>query len=236
LVLVLAAAALLTLRPWDSGSDSTALQLPDPPQLETDLGDAIAVAPGGGPAIADARVAPAGIAVPVVDPIDVRGPVTIPKLAVSPARPVAVSRSVDVPSPPVGTGPPAPPAAPAPAPQPTPAPPPPPASLPVAAPTPVSPPPASSAGGGAEEEGEEEAAPLIEACEGEKYAIFVSFDAETMEPLEVLIRHLGEEGEESEVRFEGDAIDEALELVDLLVAVEGCEWTEVEPEVEPASG
>lgn len=228
-MLVLAAGALLTLRPWDSGSDSTALQLPDPPQLETDLGDAIAVAPGGGPAIADARVAPAGIAVPVVDPIDVQGPVTIPKLAVSPARPVAVSRSVDVPSPPVGTAPPAAPTAPAPAPAPQPTPVPPPESLPVSAPTPVSPPPVSSAGGGTEEEeGEEEAAPLVEACEGEEYAIFVSFDAETMEPLEVLIRHLDEEGEESEVRFEGDALDEALELVALLVAVEGCEWTEVE--------
>jgi hypothetical protein len=230
LVLVLAAAALLTLRPWDSGSDSTALQLPDPPQLETGLGDAIAVAPGGGPAIAGARVVPAGIAVPVIDTAAVQGPVSIPQLAVAPARPVAVSRSAGVPSPPAGTAPPAAPTAPAPAatPQPTPAPPP--ASLPVSAPPPASPPPASSAGGGAEEEeGEEGAAPLVEACEGEEYAIFVSFDAETMEPLEVLIRHLDEEGEESEVRFEGDAIDEALELVDLLVAVEGCEWTEVEP-------
>jgi len=98
-VLVLAAAALLILRPWDSGSDSTALQLPDPPQLETGLDDRIAVAPGGGPAIAAARVAPAGIAVPVVDPAAVPGPVSISQVAVSPARPVAVSRQVSVPPP-----------------------------------------------------------------------------------------------------------------------------------------
>ncbi|HEX7293754.1 MAG TPA: hypothetical protein VF259_04350 [Solirubrobacterales bacterium] len=227
---MLAAATLLTLRPWDSDSDSTALQLPDPPRYEAGLGDAIAAAPGGGPAIAGARVAPAGIAVPVVDPVAVPGPVSIPQLAVSPARPVSVSRSVDVPSPPAGT---APPAAPAPTPT-TPAPQPAPplqTSLPVSTPTPVSPPPVSSAGGGAEEEGEgeEEAVPVVEACEGEEYSIFVSFDAETMEPLEVLIRQLDEDGEESEVSFEGEALDEALELVDLLVAVEGCEWTEVEP-------
>lgn len=97
---VLAAAALLILRPWDSDSDSTPLQLPDSPQLETGLGDGIAVAPGGGgPAIADARVAPAGAAVPVVDSPAVPDPVSIAQVAVSPARPVAVSRQVSVPAP-----------------------------------------------------------------------------------------------------------------------------------------
>jgi len=108
-VFVLAVAALLILRPWDSGSDSTPLQLPDPPQLETGLGDGIAVAPGGGgPAIADARVAPGGIAVPVVDPDAVPDPVSISQLAVSPARPVAVSRQVSVPAPAPGPSPAAP--------------------------------------------------------------------------------------------------------------------------------
>lgn len=97
---VLAAAALLILRPWDSGSDSTPLQLSDPPQHETGLGDGIAVAPGGGgPAIAGARVATAGIAVPVVDPAAAPDSVSISQLAVSPARPVAVSRQVSAPSP-----------------------------------------------------------------------------------------------------------------------------------------
>ncbi len=99
LAFVLAAAALLTLRPWDSGSDSTPLQLPDPPRHEADLGDAIAVAPGGGPAIADAHAVPAGVAVPVVDPGAVPDSVPISQVAVSPARPVAVSRQVPAPAP-----------------------------------------------------------------------------------------------------------------------------------------
>lgn len=231
LALVLAAAALLTLRPWDSGSGSTALRLADPPRLETGLGDATAVAPAGGPAIAEARVAPVGSAVPAIDPISVREPVSIPQLAVAPARPVAVSRSVDVPSPPAESAPPAAPVAPPQEPQPAPAPPPP--SLPVSAPVPAptSPGAVSSAGGGAEEEGEvgREADRVVEACEGEEHSILIAFDDETLEPLEILIRHRDEEGEESEVRFEGDALGEALELVELLVAVEGCEWTEVEP-------
>lgn len=99
---VLAAAALLILRPWDSGSDSAPLQLPDPPRFEAGLGDGIAVAPGGGrdgPAIADARAVPAKIAVPVVDPPPVSDPISLSQVAVSPARPVAASRPVSVPVP-----------------------------------------------------------------------------------------------------------------------------------------
>jgi hypothetical protein len=224
LLIVLAGAAMLALRPWES--DSVPLELPPAPRFEADVGDATPVAPGDGPALAEARVATPGYAVAMGDPVAVPARMSVPQLAVSPARPVAVSEPVAAPAPP--PPPPAPPAAPA---VPVAAPPQPAAASPTPEPVPVSTPVAPSRppilsgddGGVGGEDGEE--SPPVEVCEGEEYVIAISLDAETMEPVEVVVRRLDEGEVEDELRFDGDELEDALELAALLAAAEDCEWT-----------
>lgn len=99
LLLVLAAAALISLRPWES--DSVGPQLQVSPEVEAGLGDAIALAPGrsaASPAVAGAHVA--AYSVPEIEPVAVREPAPVPRVAISRGRALSVARPVSLPAPP----------------------------------------------------------------------------------------------------------------------------------------
>ncbi len=107
---MLAAAALVSLRPWESDPVSPQLQVS--PEVEAGLDDAIALAPGpsASPAVAGARVA--AYSIPKVEPIVVKGPAPVPPVGISRGRPVSRTWPVSLPATPPPPGPQAPPAVP----------------------------------------------------------------------------------------------------------------------------
>ncbi len=107
---MLAAAALISVRPWET--DSVAPQLQVSPEVEAGLGDAIALAPGrsaASPAVAGAHVV--AYSIPEIEPVSIRGPAPAPRIGISPGRALSAARPVSLPAPPP-TGPQTPPAVP----------------------------------------------------------------------------------------------------------------------------
>ncbi len=103
LALLLVAAVLDTLRPWES--DSVGPQLQALPGVEAGLDDAIALAPGRSavsPAVVSARSTPraAGKSVPEVEPVVIKEPTLVSGVAISRGRPVSVAGPVSHPAPP----------------------------------------------------------------------------------------------------------------------------------------
>ncbi len=96
---MLAAAALISLRPWEG--DSVTPQMQISPEVETGLDDAIALAPGrsaGSPAVAGAQVA--AYSIPEIEPVTVREPAPIPRIGISPGRALSDVQPVSLPAPP----------------------------------------------------------------------------------------------------------------------------------------
>jgi Polysaccharide lyase len=108
---VLAAAALISLRPWEA--DSVTPQLQVSPEVEAGLGDAIALAPGrsaDSPAVAGAEVV--AYSIPEAEPVAIPEPVSVQQVGISPGRPVSRTWPVSLPATPPPPGPQAPPAVP----------------------------------------------------------------------------------------------------------------------------
>ena len=101
LLLVVVAAVLDSLSPWDP--DSLAPHLRVLPEAEVGLGDSIAVAPAGSPAVADRRVVGTGStvsSVPATEPVAIPESVSVADVGISRGRSVHRSRPVSIPVPP----------------------------------------------------------------------------------------------------------------------------------------
>ncbi|HWM54347.1 MAG TPA: heparin lyase I family protein [Solirubrobacterales bacterium] len=96
---MLAAAALISLRPWETNSVTPQLRVS--PEVEAGLGDAIALAPGRSavsPAVAGAQVA--AYSIPAIEPVTVREPAPISRIGISPGRALSDAQPVSLPAPP----------------------------------------------------------------------------------------------------------------------------------------
>jgi hypothetical protein len=221
LVVVLAAVALVSLRPWEA--DSVDPHLSVSPGTAA-LGDAVAVTPDRPSRSAGAGGEGVARAVPVVERVPVAGEAE-PTLAVAQARVVSTV------------------AAPSPAP-PLPGPEPPATNQP--APSPEAPPPpqtvVTGSGGGAGGPGtaviEVEPKP---GCEGDEYEVTIRFVAEAASSdeaeVEIVIRRVGRDGDESEIQLEGKFGDVG-GLLEQVISADDCVAVRVEPAGEegPAEG
>jgi hypothetical protein len=223
LAITLGAVALIGLRPW--ATTSVVPNLSVSPGIGVALGDAAVVAraasPGAGtggiaaPHPAGEVFAPVAVAAPVPGPNSPR-----PVLAVSPGRPLTVSASAPIESPP----------APGPAPAPAPV-----AVTPVPAPEQAPPQPVVavagnpglSSPGGPISSGVDGPEPEP-ACEGDEYVITVTFeevegeegDREEAEA-DIVVRQIDPDGSEPEVQLRGDLSD-VRSLIATLLAEGNC--------------
>jgi hypothetical protein len=235
LLLVLAGAALISLRPWESDSVTPHLQH-TPRDDDIGLDDAVALPPareGAGKAV---QVS-VGRSASVPETVKVStGGSGGQKLGVSVGHPVGHSAPGPVSPAPV---------VPAPAPTPVALPEPEPAPgaevVPVATTTPpTSSPGAVTAAGGAPEEGAESSGEGpedeggettgIPVCEGEEYVVVAFFDDEAGEDeeatVDIVIHGLEDEVDEGDIHLDDLSLDEAHSLIDLLVFAGECELVE----------
>ncbi len=212
--MVLAAVALAGLRPWDSDSVDPHLSV----ALGTAaVGEAVAITPDSssrsvgaeGEGLALARAFPAGQPAPVAD-------MPGPTQAVARARAVSI---VVAPSPAPPTSEPQPPAS----------------SQPISAPEATPPPQTVVAGGDDGAGGPNTAVVEVEpqpGCEGDEYEVTIKFVAEAIPSdeaeVEIVIRRVGSDGEESEIQLEGKFGDVG-DLLEQVISEDDCVAVRVEP-------
>jgi hypothetical protein len=220
LLLTLGAAALASLRPWES--DSVAPGLSVTPGLGAGVGEGPALGPANPGGVAAARVAPSS------SPGAVAAAVTAPprnapqpELAVSTARAVGDSTAIPVSAPPAEA-----PAAPAPAPNAAP-------PVPVAAPAPAAaptPPLLGGGSGGPVPSGGPEFEPEP-ACEGDEYTVTIGYGSDAVGeefPVQILVARLEDDGSVSELHLEGD-LGDAEALIEQLSQEGNCVEVVFEP-------
>lgn len=219
--MVLAVVALASLRPWESDSVDPHLGVSPGPGA---VGDAVAVTPAR--SSRSARTGGEGLdrAVPVVKRVPAAGD-SGPTLAVAQGRAVS---TVVAPSP----------APPAVAPEP-------PASN-ETAPAPIAPPPPQTVVAGSDEGAGGPGTAVVEVepkpgCEGDEYEVTIRFVAEAIPSdeaeVEIVIRRVESDGEESEIQLEGKFGDVG-DLLEQVISEDDCVAVRVEPagEEEPAEG
>lgn len=225
LSLILAAVALVGLKPW--AADSLVPGLTISPGVGAALDDSTVASRPQPFGVEDARVAVAGPpAVDVAEPVAVSAPTEVegrypnPVLAVARARPVDGGTAIPVSSPPA--------AKPSPAPEPVAVAPEPTAPAPPS--EPIAPPLAASPGGGT---GGGSGTAVVggpesdESCDGDEYVVTITLDAGegTGEPslVDILVQQLDSE---SGLHLEGD-LDDVRELVSMLIEEGNCVRVEV---------
>ncbi len=220
--MVLAAVALASLRPWEADSVDPHLSVSPGPGA---VGDAVAVAPDRSPRPAVAGAVSLARATPAVKRVPADGGAGPTTLAVAQSRPLS---TVAAPSPAPPASEPEPPASGQPA------------------PAPEAPPPPQTvvAGSGDGEGGPGTAVVEVEpkpGCEGDEYEITIRFTAEAIPSdeaeVEIVIRRVGRDGSESEIKLEGK-FGEVGDLLGHVVSEDDCVAIRVEPagEEEPDDG
>jgi hypothetical protein len=220
-MLVLVFVALASLRPWEA--DTVDPHLSVSPKAEA-VGDAVAVTPDRPSRSAGTRGGSVARAVPVVERVPATGG-SGPTLAVAQARVVSTAT------------------APSPA-TPVPEPEPPASNQPT--PSPEAPPPPQTvvAGSGGSAGGPNTTVVEVEpqpGCEGDEYEVTIRFVAEEIPSdeaeVEIAIRRIGTDGDESEIQLEGKFGDVG-ELLEQVISEDDCVAVRVEPAggKEPADG